>query len=590
MPVTLSLRARLLIAHAAVVAAALIAMALFAGAEQRRWIEQQSRATLERVVLQMAGHLPERADWDALADSLGAESDYRVTLIDATGRVIGDSQVAGDELANVENHAGRPEVRAALHGATGSASRRSRTVAQELLYVAVPVPSLGARPVAVARVAEPLVGIARLDASLLRLSFLAGVAALLISVPLLLWVTGWQTGRVRAIAGASERVGEGDFSVRAPERPDDELGRLGAGINRMARELGMRVESLARERDQGSRVLERMVDGVALIDAHGHILRANSALSTLLSVEPPESGTPLGEFARLPELVKLVESARTSDGPVESAIRAWAPGPKLLRSTAVRLDRDGDSAIVLIVHDLTEAERVNRMRQDFVANVSHELRTPLTSMLGYAETLLHGGLEDLEHREGFVRIIRDQTERLQALVDDLLSLAELEQPSARLRLGPFDLREAAERELETVRERAQRAGLTLELDAPERIEVTADRVRLEQVLANLLDNALKYTERGGITVSVGGNRTRAWCVVRDTGVGIPEEDQPRIFERFYRVDKARSRELGGTGLGLSIVKHIVTLHGGEVSVTSAPGRGSTFRFEIPRGIRAGWLS
>jgi two-component system phosphate regulon sensor histidine kinase PhoR len=427
-----------------------------------------------------------------------------------------------------------------------------------------------------------------LDAALLRLSLVAGVVALLLSVPLLYGVTGWQAGRVRAIALASERVGEGDFSVRAPERPDDELGRLGAGINRMAAELAARIESLARERDQGSRVLERMVDGVALIDTHGHILRANSALAALLSVEPPVSGTPLSEFARLPELVTLVETARTSSGPVESAIRAWAPGPKLLRSTAIRLESEGDTAIVLIVHDLTEAERVNRMRQDFVANVSHELRTPLTSMLGYAETLLHGGLEDLEHREGFVRIIRDQTERLQALVDDLLSLAELEQPSTRLRLGPFDLRDAATHELDTVRERAQRAGLALALEAPERIEVVADRPRIEQVLANLLDNALKYTEKGRVTVRVGGNRTRAWCEVADTGVGVPAEDQPRIFERFYRVDKARSRELGGTGLGLSIVKHIVTLHGGEVSVTSTPGRGSSFRFEIPRGVRAPW--
>jgi two-component system phosphate regulon sensor histidine kinase PhoR len=474
-------------------------------------------------------------------------------------------------------------VKAALHGVVGGASRRSRTVGQELFYVAAPVPPLGTRPVAVARLAEPLLGLEQLDASLLRLSLIAGLAAMLLSVPLLFGVTGWQTGRVHELARAAVRVGEGDFSARAPERPDDELGHLGAGINRMSEELAARIGSLARERDQGSRVLERMVDGVALIDQHGHILRANSALAALLSVEPPVSGTPLGEFARLPELVTLVESARTSPGPVESAIRAWAPGPKLLRSTAIRLERDSDSAIVLIVHDLTESERVHRMRQDFVANVSHELRTPLTSMLGYAETLLHGGLDDLEHREGFVRIIRDQTERLQALVDDLLSLSELEQPSTHLRLGPFDLVEAAAHELETVRERAQRAGLELALVAPQPVEVTADRPRIEQVLSNLLDNALKYTERGGVTVRVSGNRTRAWCEVADTGVGIPEEDQPRIFERFYRVDKARSRELGGTGLGLSIVKHIVTLHGGELSVTSTPGRGSTFRFEIPRG-------
>ena len=584
----LTLRSRLLVVHAAVVVAALIAMVWFAAQEQRRWVQHQSRAALERTALQVARHLPESADWDALADSLGDDLGYRVTLIDAAGRVIGDSQVAGADLPQVENHAGRPEVSAALRGATGEAARRSRTIGQELLYVAVPAPPLPRRPLAVVRLAEPLIGIAQLDASLLRLSLIAGAVALLLSVPLLLWTIGWQTGRVRAIARATHQVGEGDFSVRAPEHPDDELGRLGLGINRMAAELAARIEGLARERDQSDRVLERMVDGVALIDAHGHILRANGALAALLSVEPPTARALLADFSRLPDLVAAVESARTSEGAVERLIRAWAPGPRLLRATAVRLEREGESAIVLIVHDLTESERVNRMRQDFVANVSHELRTPLTSMLGYAETLLHGGLEDLEHREGFVRIIRDQTERLQALVDDLLSLAELEQPSAQLRFGAFDLRDAASHELDTVRERAQRAGLALTLEAPERVEVTADRARLEQVLANLLDNALKYTERGGVTVSVGGNRTRAWCEVRDTGVGIPEEDQPRVFERFYRVDKARSRELGGTGLGLSIVKHIVTLHGGEVSVTSAPGRGSTFRFEIPRGARAIW--
>jgi two-component system phosphate regulon sensor histidine kinase PhoR len=238
--------------------------------------------------------------------------------------------------------------------------------------------------------------------------------------------------------------------------------------------------------------------------------------------------------------------------------------------------------VLLVLHDLTESERLDRVRQDFVANVSHELRTPLTSIRGYAETLLDGGLEDVEHREGFVRIIRDQTERLQALAEDLMSLAELERPGAPLRLQTFDLREPAERQTAAFRDRARRVGLTVELEAPVPLEVTADRARLEQVLANLLDNAVKYTERGGVSVRLGGDATHAWCEVEDTGPGIPDEDQPRIFERFYRVDKARSREQGGTGLGLSIVKHVVGLHGGEVSVSSTPGQGSIFRFEIPR--------
>jgi two-component system phosphate regulon sensor histidine kinase PhoR len=241
--------------------------------------------------------------------------------------------------------------------------------------------------------------------------------------------------------------------------------------------------------------------------------------------------------------------------------------------------------VLLVLRDQSEAERLDRVRRDFVANVSHEVKTPLTSVRGYAETLLEGGLEDPEHREGFVRVIRDQATRLQELVDDLLSLSELERPEARLRVERFDLRALIERQLAALADRATHAGLALELVPGEAEWVEADRARIEQVVANLLDNALKYTERGGVTVTLDGDPSRVECTVRDTGSGIPAEDLDRIFERFYRVDKARSREKGGTGLGLSIVKHILALHEGQVAVESAPGRGSTFRFVIPRQPR-----
>src|SRR5207253_296261 len=226
--------------------------------------------------------------------------------------------------------------------------------------------------------------------------------------------------------------------------------------------------------------------------------------------------------------------------------------------------------VLLVLHDLTELERLNRVRQDFVANVSHELKTPLTSVRGYAETLLDGGLEDPARREEFVRVIRDQAMRLQDLVEDLLSLAELERPDARIEKTRFDLRQAAAQQVAELQDRAGRAGLTLALEDGPPVFVQADRGRVDQVLANLLDNAIKYTERGPVAVAtgvdngagqeVGGGEPRAWCEVRDTGAGISQEHLARIFERFYRVDDARSRERGGTGLGLSIVKHIVALH------------------------------
>jgi two-component system phosphate regulon sensor histidine kinase PhoR len=242
--------------------------------------------------------------------------------------------------------------------------------------------------------------------------------------------------------------------------------------------------------------------------------------------------------------------------------------------------------MLLVLHDLSEREALQRVRQDFVTNAAHELRTPLTSLRGYAETLLEGGLDDAEHREAFVRVIRDQAVRLEELLEDLLSLAELERPGARLKSAPCDLRAIAERQVAAYRARAARAGLTLELEPGPQVELEADAARLDQVIANLVDNAVMYTEHGTVAVRVGVEGGRAWCEVSDSGSGIPESEVPRIFERFYRVDKARAREKGGTGLGLSIVKHIVTLHGGEVAVRSRPGEGSTFRFTLPRSRAA----
>jgi two-component system phosphate regulon sensor histidine kinase PhoR len=296
---------------------------------------------------------------------------------------------------------------------------------------------------------------------------------------------------------------------------------------------------------------------------------------------PAPPGTPFQEFARVPELEELLRRARGERASVEAEIRLWLPHQRLVRATATPLGRAEASALLLVVHDLSEAETLNRVRQDFVANVSHELRTPLTSLRGYADTLLGGGLDDAANRERFVEIIRDQTVRLQALVEDLLSLAALERPGLHLRAERFDLRELLEAQVSACRGRAEAARLKLELEEGAPIPVQADRSRIEQVVANLLDNALKYTDQGSVRLRAGNGGGVAWCEVEDTGSGIPAEDLPRVFERFYRVDKARSREKGGTGLGLSIVKHIVTLHGGRIGVESTIGRGSRFRFEIP---------
>jgi two-component system phosphate regulon sensor histidine kinase PhoR len=580
----LSLRARLVAGHVLVAIGALSAFAALAYREQRERIIDREAAALELAALAAAPGVEAAAatarSWPAVADAMGRALGMRVTLIAGDGTVLGDSHVPAERLPRVENHAGRPEVRAALSGAPGRATRRSATVGGERLYVAVPV---RAAPVAVLRLSDAIGRVADVQRSLLRASLLAGLAALLFAAGVGAWLSGRQVRRLSEMEGIAVRIGADDRQARAREVPQDEIGRLGRALNTMAAELRGRLDALRRERDERERILAHMSDGVALIDAGGRIVRCNLSLAAILDAPLPAApGTPFREFVRSPELDELIARARGADRPAELDLRLWTPRPRLVGATAIPLDEGGRGSVLLVLRDLSEVEALNRVRQDFVANVSHELRTPLTSLRGYAETLLEGGLEDAEHREGFVRVIRDQTARLQALVEDLLSLSELERPGARLRLELFDLRETVERLVGIFRAPAEAARLGLEVAPGGPVPVTADRTRIEQVLANLLDNAIKYTERGRVTLSVGGDAAWAWCEVADTGPGIPGEDQPRIFERFYRVDKARSREQGGTGLGLSIVKHILSLHGGEVAVHSVPGEGSRFTIRIPR--------
>jgi two-component system, OmpR family, phosphate regulon sensor histidine kinase PhoR len=581
----LSLQARLFIAHALVVAAVVAGLLALVSRSERAWLIDRDREALDRTARHLVHDLISRhagghENWQALAATIDSTLDVRVTMIDARGRVLGDSRVPEERLGALENHAHRPEVAAALNGKTGWNVRRSASIGVELLYVAEPTPcSLG---IAVLRVAEPLAAIARLQSSLIGLSIAAAVIALGVAIVLLLWLTGAHTARIAELEQAALKIGAGE-AARARERPDDSVGRLGRAINHMADELRSRVEALEQERDQRESILAHMTDGVALIDREGRIVQANHACAEILGLSrPAESGTPFQEFARAPELEELLASVARENRTADLEMELWNPTTRRVRATATPLSGD---EVLLVLHDLTEAEHLNRVRQDFVANVSHELRTPLTSLRGYAETLLDGGLEDTEHRVGFVRVIRDQASRLEALVEDLLVLAELERPDSRIRRERFDLRELVSRQIEAYADRARRAGLTLELESGAPAEVEADRVRIEQVLANLLDNAIKYTERGGVRVRIEAGETAVACEVADTGVGIPEDDQSRIFERFYRVDKARSREKGGTGLGLAIVKHIVALHGGDVSVQSQVGEGTVFRFVIPRGLR-----
>lgn len=572
-----SLRTRLLVLPTFIVLGSVTLLVSCEHAAQRR----ESVAHESKALLRLAGEvarstMPAGQGWSAVTDSLDARIGLRVTVISGDGRVLADSRA---DHTIMENHAERPEVREALAGRAATAVRRSATLGEEFLYAAVPIERRGAR---VLRLAEPMDIIGRWSDTITRVSAFAVSVAMIVSLLVLAYVSERFVARVRRLRAVARRIGRGDPTARADEGSGDELGRLGAELNGMHAELDARLEALRRERDDRERILAHMSDGVVLLDAEDGIVQVNPRMIELFGLAMrPAPGTRFTAFTRVPELLEMVKGARDEGRTLQRELKPWTTRTRPARVTVTPLAGVGPGPVLIVVHDLSESDALQRLRQDLVANVSHELRTPLTSLRGYAETLLEGGLEDAEHREGFVRIIRDQAVSLQALVEDLLSLAEMERPDAALRLESFDLRLLAAERIATFRDTAQRAGLTLELVPGDNVPVVADRVRLAQALANLIDNALKYTERGGVQVALGLRDGRAWCEVRDTGSGIPAEDLPRVFERFYRVDKARSRAKGGTGLGLAIVKHAVVLHDGVVALESRVGQGSTFRFEFP---------
>lgn len=335
-----------------------------------------------------------------------------------------------------------------------------------------------------------------------------------------------------------------------------------------------------------SAILSSMVEGVLVVDKKGAILLMNPSLKKDFFVETDPVGKKPLEVIRNVALQDLVENVLGSNEPrvISQEITLVVPQERFFMVNCVPILRDSEmEGAVLVFHDISELKRLERIRQDFVANVSHELRTPLSSIKGYAETLLEGALEDRSHARDFVDIIHRDSERLSKLIDDILDLSKIESGKMKMSFGPVDLGDAIRRTLAILDNQAKAKNIAIQLNVPEGLPlVRADETRLIQVLMNLTDNAIKYTpEDGRVTLSVVAEGGFVHVDVIDTGIGIPEKDLPRIFERFYRVDKARSREMGGTGLGLSIVKHIVSAHDGQIWVASVQGQGSTFSFTIP---------
>ncbi len=512
-------------------------------------------------------------------------TEARLTLILPDGTVVAESNRPLEDLSRIENHRARPEVQAALTGRVGHDRRRSRTVGKELLYAAFPV-SDGSRVVGILRLALPLSVVRSAYTSIREVLLVGGLLALGVALGIGLFVAGRVTRPVVEMQSVARQMAEGDFSVRARVRSRDEIGRLGRALNVMAARWREKIQDLASEQARTTAILDSMVEGVLAADAHDHILLLNQSVRAIFRLGPRlGEGKPFLEVIRNADLFDLLRACRAARGEMLSReFNLTTPVERTLEVHALplRLGPDG-TGVLMVLHDITELRRLEQVRTEFVANVSHELRTPLTAIRGYLETLLGGALEERENARRFLEIVFRHTERLGRLLDDLLDLSNIELGKIQLTVAPTDLPDVLEAVLAIIGPRAEGNGIALSADLAAALPpVLADRDRLTQILLNLIDNAVKFTlPKGRVTVTAAIQGEMVEVAVSDTGIGIPSADLGRITERFYRVDRARSVELGGTGLGLAIVKHLVMAHGGQLAIESEVGKGTAVRFTLP---------
>jgi two-component system phosphate regulon sensor histidine kinase PhoR len=524
-----------------------------------------------------------------LAESIGTVIKARVTLIAPNGTVVGDSDVGPARLSQLENHLHRPEVQEALKNGNGSAVRYSDTLRTSMLYSALTYGS--GTTDGIIRLAMPLEFLSSARNSLHGVVGGATIVTMLIALLFSYALSNLTSKPLRDMADAAARIGHGGKKAKILVVSNDEIGMLAGVLNDMSERIEDQVQHLSAEKQRLDTILRSMGEGVMVTAPDGVITLVNPAFRTLFSINGPVEGKKLVEISRHPDLQEAFNDLGKSD--VSELVREISiqPGDCTLLTHWVPLKVDGvRQGTVAVFHDISDLKKAENMRRDFVANVSHELRTPVTIIKGYAETLLDGTLEsDPVRAMKFVEIISNHSDRLTNLINDILTLSSLETKDALIELNPLDVSGTVAKACLLLQERAVQKNITIinESVGGSLPRVMADQGRLEQVVLNLLENAIKYTPDGGsIRLFTEDDGEFIKVSVADTGIGIPFKDLPRIFERFYRVDEARTREQGGTGLGLAIVKHIVQLHGGNVSVTSDPGRGSMFSFTLQKAQSA----
>jgi two-component system phosphate regulon sensor histidine kinase PhoR len=550
--------------------------------ETRRGLEAQGHLVVNQV-----REILESGRTDALhslSQSLGQQSGTRLTVIMPDGRVVADSE---ESPGKMDNHAGRPEIRVALEGEVGAATRYSQTLQQEMMYVALPVVRNG-RIIASVRTALP---IERIDKTLDTVLFHvvnSGLFIALVAALISLWVSRRISRPLVEMKQGAERFAGGELDRRLPIYKGEELGGLAEAMNQMAVQLNDRLRTVVRQRNEQEAVLASMIEGVLAVDHQEEILRINQAAATLLDINPELAvGRSIQEVIRKPELQRFIAESLQSQTSIETDMTLLYQGEeRFLQAHGTPLrGADGQMIGALIVtHDVTRLRRLENLRRDFVANVSHELRTPITAIKGAVETLLAGASENPVDSRRFLEIANRQSDRLNAIIEDLLALSRLERDAeaAGIDLVGESLLPLLESAIQSCATAAEAANVQIRLFCSGELTARVNSPLLEQAVVNLVDNAIKYSDAQK-TVNIEGwqDGNQVFIKVQDRGHGIPKDHLPRLFERFYRVDAARSRAIGGTGLGLAIVKHIVQAHNGEVTVHSTLGEGSVFTIILP---------
>lgn len=520
---------------------------------------------------------------DALCKELGRATDTRITVILPSGKVIGDSN---ENPRDMDLHNSRPEIAAAIQGGAGRSSRFSSTEQENRIYTAVPL-QRGDATVAVLRTSVPLTALTNTLNRVWSDLIVAAFVGLLCYGAISLAVSRRMSRPLEEIERGALRFAAGHLEHRLPLRGAEELRAVSEAMNRMAAQLDDRIRTVLRQQNEHEAMLSSMEEGVLAINNEGTILSLNKTCARLLDGEPERlRGRTVYEVIRKPDLLAFVESALASATPVDGEIQIRGPQDRWLTAHGTTLEdaERGTIGVLVVLHDVTRLRHLEEVRRDFVANVSHELRTPITSIKGFIETLLDGAMEDRENSVRFLQIMLRQVNRLDAIIGDLLALSRIEKGSEEqmIELAEDSLGGVLSAAMEMCEKKAADKNIRIALSCPGDLRCKINAALLEQAVINLLDNAVKYSETGSV-VEIDGilENDSVLIRVKDHGCGIESRHLPRLFERFYRVDKARSRELGGTGLGLAIVRHIALAHRGSVSVESAVGAGSVFTIRLP---------